>query len=229
MSLLEEHKAERRQRILAAARAIIGERGFDGLTMRGLAEAARVSVPTLYNLFGSKQAILVDELDELFRAVTGALDANVDGTPVERSLAGCEAAVDEVLASPAYSRALLDLLFASDRTRELRRQTERIYVELIAEHVEAAQRDGLMADWVDPVAVAKQEYAHHIQVSLQWAKGDLDDEQYRAAALYGQCLILLGISRGSAARELQSVASRLQPLVGREADGGGAERKGALP
>ena len=77
MSLFEEHKAERRERILIAARKLVGEGGYDGLTMRDLARAARVSVPTLYNLFGSK-----DQLVEAY------LDARTDATrdQVERTL-----------------------------------------------------------------------------------------------------------------------------------------------
>ena len=63
MGLLEDQKAERRARILASARRLIAERGFDGLTMRDLAAASRVSVPTLYNLFGGKQALLLGELE----------------------------------------------------------------------------------------------------------------------------------------------------------------------
>src|SRR5688572_18582549 len=43
---------ERRQRILAAARAIVAARGYEALTMRELAQKSRVTVPTLYNLIG---------------------------------------------------------------------------------------------------------------------------------------------------------------------------------
>ena len=42
MSLFDEHKAERRARILTAARKLIADRGYDGLTMRDLARASRV-------------------------------------------------------------------------------------------------------------------------------------------------------------------------------------------
>ena len=55
---LARQMAERRQRILAAAREIIAGRGYEALTMRELARASRVTVPTLYNLIGGKQAVL---------------------------------------------------------------------------------------------------------------------------------------------------------------------------
>ena len=55
MSLHDEHKAERRARILQAARRLIARRGVQRLNMRDLAQEARVSVPTVYNLIGGKQ------------------------------------------------------------------------------------------------------------------------------------------------------------------------------
>ncbi len=79
MNLFEEHKAERRARILAAARELIAERGYDGITMRDLARASRVSVPTLYDLFGGKQALLLGELEHTFAAVVAAIGNARDG------------------------------------------------------------------------------------------------------------------------------------------------------
>ena len=64
MSLLNDQMAERRERILEAARAIIGERGYEGLTMRELAQASRVTVPTIYNLIGSKEAVLFAAVEQ---------------------------------------------------------------------------------------------------------------------------------------------------------------------
>ena len=48
----------RRQRILAAARTTLARDGFDALTVRSLAEQAGITVPTIYNLVGSKDDLL---------------------------------------------------------------------------------------------------------------------------------------------------------------------------
>ena len=58
MSRREEAKAERRHRIVTAARDLIRETGDTGLSMRAIAARANVSLSTPYNLFGSKGAIL---------------------------------------------------------------------------------------------------------------------------------------------------------------------------
>jgi len=57
MGQRELAKAERRRRIIAAARDLIRETGNAGLSMRALAQRAGVSLATPYNLLGSKRAI----------------------------------------------------------------------------------------------------------------------------------------------------------------------------
>jgi len=56
--------AERRQRILQAAREIIAGRGYEALTRRELARASRVTAPTLDNLIGGKEAVLAAAVEE---------------------------------------------------------------------------------------------------------------------------------------------------------------------
>lgn len=52
-----------RERILAAARRLFVERGFAGTSVADIAEAARVSTPTVFARFGSK-AVLLKEAAE---------------------------------------------------------------------------------------------------------------------------------------------------------------------
>src|SRR5271156_2538702 len=61
----EAGKAERRGRIIRAARELIRETGNAGLSMRVLAAKAGVSLATPYNLFGSKRAIVLAVLQDV--------------------------------------------------------------------------------------------------------------------------------------------------------------------
>jgi len=64
--------AERRRQILAAARALFAERGYDATTTRDLAAAADINDALIYRYFPDKQAILaalVDEAIALFQAL----------------------------------------------------------------------------------------------------------------------------------------------------------------
>jgi AcrR family transcriptional regulator len=214
MGLLEEHKAERKGRILAAARELIAERGYDGLTMRDLARASRVSVPTLYNLFGGKQAIILGELEATFAAVTAGFEGARGGTFVAQAFAACEAGNRDVLSAPAYSRELVHLFVSSPETRPLRRQTADQYVALMAGHLAEARRAGEVVEWVDPQAVARRMFSHYTHAMMEFAQGELDAEEFQAATLFGMALMLLGIVRGRAARDLTRRAKALQSKLG---------------
>ena len=222
MSLLAAHKAERRARILAAARELIAERGFDGLTMRELARASRVSVPTVYNLFGGKHAVLVAELEETFSAVVRSLADAGGGTFVERAVAICDAGTRDLFAVPAYSRELIHVFLVSEETRAIRRAIADRYIALMTDVLRAGQAAGELAAWAEPTVVATRMFAHYVHAMIEWANGELDDRAFRASTELGMALMLLGLARGGAARTLAACIEAAQTTLARKARAGEA-------
>jgi AcrR family transcriptional regulator len=55
---------ETRTRIAAAARSLLTESGYAGMTIPAVARAAGVAVPTVYAIFGSKKGIVAELLNE---------------------------------------------------------------------------------------------------------------------------------------------------------------------
>lgn len=215
MGLHEENKAERRGRIIAAARQLIAEVGYDGLNMRALADAAHVSVPTLYNLFGSKHAILAAEMQEAFRNVAGALELKKRGDAIERAATILQAGIKNLLSMPGYYRELVHMMLTSRETDELRRTIEDQYVALMAGNLRAGQADGELADWFDPDILARQMFFTFMMVVLGWARGEIDDDGLQLIAPYGQCMLLLGVARGATATRLTERTRRLQAKLNR--------------
>lgn len=74
--------ALRRQRILDEARRAIADHGYAGLNLRSLAEAAGVTQPTLYNLIGNKEQIVLALLEEGMAAIEARLQQVTDTDPV---------------------------------------------------------------------------------------------------------------------------------------------------
>lgn len=73
--------ADTRGRILAAARASFGERGFDGATIRDVAGRASVDPALVHHYFGSKQRLFVAAMDfppEFQGAIPGLLAGSRD-------------------------------------------------------------------------------------------------------------------------------------------------------
>jgi AcrR family transcriptional regulator len=203
MGLLEEHKAERRERIVKAAKKLVAERGYDGLTMRDLADAARVSVPTLYNLFGSKDAILVAELQSLATSIAASLPRTGDSF-FARGMAAFEAGMSYVEEAPEFFRAVMRMFFTSPDTTPMRRRTEDAFIAIMTANLDAAKRAGQLADWAQPPVVARHMFAQYMSAFLAWGIGELDMASFRAAALSGLCHLLAGVARGPFAVEVEA-------------------------
>ena len=60
----ERQAGETRSRIANAARKLLAEGGYAGMTIPAVARAAGVAVPTVYAIFGSKKGIVSELLDQ---------------------------------------------------------------------------------------------------------------------------------------------------------------------
>jgi AcrR family transcriptional regulator len=203
MSLFDEHKAERRARIGKAARQLVVERGYEGLTMRELAQKARVAVPTLYNLFGSKDAILVAELEASARVVASSLPLGGNSF-FQRGLAAFEAGMRMVEDQPDFYRECMHMFLTSSETSEMRHRIEDGYIAIMASNLIAAKAAGQLADWAEPEIVAHHMFALYISILIGWGLGEIDLPTFRIAALSGVCHLLAGVARGPFAADVEA-------------------------
>jgi AcrR family transcriptional regulator len=80
MSLRERKKHLTRQALLAAADRLFEARGYDNVTVAEIADAANISVKTLFTYFASKEDLAFADEGRLRDAVTGAIARSPDGT-----------------------------------------------------------------------------------------------------------------------------------------------------
>src|ERR1700679_4332944 len=76
----ERNKAERRRRVLEAARAVFLEHGYEDATTREIATRAGVAVGTVFVYARDKRDLLMTIVNDDLEAVTEASFANLDGT-----------------------------------------------------------------------------------------------------------------------------------------------------
>jgi AcrR family transcriptional regulator len=210
MDLRSMQKAERRERILDVAREMIAASGYEALTMRDLARAARLTVPTIYNLIGSKEEVLFAAIEEQTARFRADIEAAKAISPAARLILVVESCTRELLRLPGYYRTLLRLLLASDAARVLRHQVHTALVRELERGLETLQAKGGLATWVEPAALAPRLAGQIANTSLQWVAGAVGDERLTATATYDVCLVLLGVARGRARAELEKQAHAAQ-------------------
>lgn len=109
---------ERRERLLAAAEVVFAERGYDATNTKLVAAQAEVSVGSVYNLLGSKEAIAV----ALYERYRDELGARADGLALgRRTLPALVDLVDGFLDDRPALRPLLRHRWGSDELRSARR------------------------------------------------------------------------------------------------------------
>lgn len=212
MSLFDEHKSERRRRILAAARKQLAKHGYDGLTMRDLAQAARVSVPTLYNLFGGKDAILASAMAESVERVA-SLTVPAETSFFGRAMIGFDMGMTMIAEAPDFYRRLIPLFMTSPEAQAIRHRTEAGFHALMTANLTAARDAGQLAPWAEPRVVAGHMWAQYMAAFLHWGIGECDLDGFRTIALSGICHLLLGVARGRFAGEVEAQLHAIAPRI----------------
>ncbi len=177
----------RRQRILDEAGKMLGAGGVEGLTLRGLAAAACVTVPTIYNLVGCKErvvaALIAGALDELEQVQTKL--------PALRGMARAEQAVRASTAlffgDPARYGAVFRVLQElqhqpgeQEALGALFRRAGDVYCHSVVE----AQVDGDLHGRLLPVPLGHHILHAQIENFRLWGVGSLPAPAVQARAFY---------------------------------------------
>ena len=86
VGLRESNKARTRLSISDTATRLFIEHGFEHVTVAQIAEAARVSVKTVFNYFSSKEDLFFDRADDVRDALLAAIEGRPEGVSVIESL-----------------------------------------------------------------------------------------------------------------------------------------------
>lgn len=209
MSRREEAKAERRARIIAAARDLIRETGDAGLSMRALAARANVSLATPYNLFGSKRAIVVAVLNDIkdfhtrFRSRTST-------DPITPIFEAVRLQVSYYQADPAFYRTLWTEVFnvggLEARSALWNPQRAAFWQALLCD----AQKAGALMTEVDLDLLLQELDFTFRSGMLHWILGELPIEDLQVAVGYGYALVLRGAATEAWSERLREDLLRFQ-------------------
>jgi len=191
--LRERNKERRRQAILDAALELLRANDIESVTIEQIAALAEVSPPTIYNLIGTREQLLVALVDRISEDLIGRFEPP-DGE-IDDPIGAMRLAVDETVAafvadSAAYRqivRALGNLAVSGSRHA----------FDASALHVygmRRAQALGILRDDLDPVALGRQSFLAYVAALTTWAAGRLADRGFGIAARHGMMTVLAAAS-----------------------------------
>jgi AcrR family transcriptional regulator len=191
MSRREDAKAERRHRIVTAARDLIRETGDTGLSMRAIAARAQVSLSTPYNLFGSKRAIVLAVLEDI-REFNERFARLRSADAVERIFQALAMSIRYCVDDPDFYRTLWTGVFdmGGGAVRSALAMPERDAFWLAL--VNAAAAEGALLREIDTRLLLRNLDLTFGAVMLNWVLGALDSGDLEAAAGLGYALTLRG-------------------------------------
>lgn len=106
-----ERQRARRARILQCTRELVAAVGYDGLTMRELAQCAEVSPTTLYNLYTNKDELLFAAVGEFMAVSYRQARSLAPERGYEQLVRVVEVMGEQVAATPEYAEAIAKGLF----------------------------------------------------------------------------------------------------------------------
>jgi excisionase family DNA binding protein len=148
----------RRQKIVQAALETIAEHGVQGATVSRIAKGAGITSAALYSHFENRQAILLAALDVVYDQVFDSLWSPTSDDPIERLRQIFSNHAEKVRGTDTTSHAHLFLEFVAsapeEGLRDAIREKEFATASYLASIVQELERQGRLADDVDPELVA---------------------------------------------------------------------------
>jgi AcrR family transcriptional regulator len=212
MGRREENAERRKRQILAASLDLIASDGLSGWSMRKLAQAAKVSVPTLYNLYGSKEEIRQAMCAGFFDEIDRDLVETPREEPVEQVLAFVTESVDHVVNNETLTRPVL---LAQEHGRGGERLTTPLAISRQGAAIQAAMDQGTLHADLRADLLAAQAHEGFHRAAMLWARGELDVSGFRDKAMYAACICLLAQATDKARPGILRTARGLEPGLAR--------------
>jgi len=195
-------KAERRHRIVQAARSLIQESDEGGVSMRAIAERAEVSIATPYNLFGSKRAIIQAMLEDVREFGRGFAKVKADSA-IEKIFEALRLTFHYFEAEPEFYKTIWACLLDTASSPDLRSQlmpphSGEFWQSLLAEAV----KEGDLDPEIDLHRLLGELGKCFAGNMLAWILGSIETPDLNHTTRFGYALLLSGIATPQGRKKL---------------------------
>jgi AcrR family transcriptional regulator len=186
-----------RAKIRAAARALFRERGFDGATLRAIAERAGMGASSIYRHVQSKEELLIEELSEMQEEAWANFRRKDDRK--RPTLVRLREFLDHQHQLLVADRDLTTIALRATTKTEARvaRRVLQLYDRTIGLLMEILQQGRMRRDLskdVDVLEAARTLFHITNGARIPWANGMVSDDAYRASIDEALSLLFRGIA-----------------------------------
>ncbi|MFP6801552.1 MAG: TetR/AcrR family transcriptional regulator [Pseudomonadales bacterium] len=193
---MTENRLARRASMMETARQMIAEKGYESITIRELAAACRVSVPTLYNQFGGKDQLLAAAIEDHFVGDPDQVKIKTSLIGLDRIFAILDFITFQFLQAPDFHRRLLEAFGSLDSMQQVQRSITASLAYEIGQELGVMQDRRELESWADPELLAGQVTTAFISATIVWGSGIIKENQLTPAVQYGTGLVLAGVVTG---------------------------------
>ncbi|MFK8047066.1 MAG: TetR/AcrR family transcriptional regulator [Halioglobus sp.] len=200
----------RKQRILHAARLQLERHGLAALTMQSIAESSETSLKTLYNLYGSRDLLLLAAASGLLDDLEGSVEVQNSEPGIPRLLAFTQGVMRGFEYTPEYARVIVSILLRAEKDHpsantQLGRIQQFAHEALCTAHEQGELQKGLDLEELSYLICANQ-----WGIALLWEKGLIRLEQLELQTNLSHYLTLTPLCRG---KRKQMMNATLQELL----------------
>jgi AcrR family transcriptional regulator len=200
----------RRRRVLDEVRAMLRDGDLDRLGMRELARRSDVSLRTIYNAFGSKEALVATAIRQYYDRFLAAISEGRDPLSLDWVLSATVITNLRNRQIAPYLTSLVNLYFSTSVGLEIRRELQRVAAGFMRPWLAALTARRQVRPGVDLDRaignIASLQYA----INQEWLLGQLPDTAMAPAALEAVLSHLSGLLRGAAAADVDRALADLR-------------------
>ena len=183
----------RRASILEATRELLGKHGYEGTTIRDVAEQAGVAKGTLYNIYGGKDELIFSAVIDV-RDDIGHRTLELDPSPgLDTILKVNQAVIEEIVRTPTYTEAISHALFGAPAAKMLVRSLVATPIEVTRKDLDVAKDLGQVEPEVDSRALARQLEMQRWGLILAVSVGQISIDDLKSEVAHAMVRILRSV------------------------------------
>lgn len=192
-TLRARNMQKRRTRIIAEARKLLARGGNGALNLRELASQANLTVPTIYNLVGNKEDVLLAVAAEVLTEIESRIAPASSAEPLEVAAALVEESTQLFSENEDFYRSAFLAVEGLDESGQHHHEVERIYAwaeALVLEGVDACLKARLLRGRVPLESMSNLITRNYRMNCRGWAFGHYGLEEFRRQAIADLYIIL---------------------------------------